>query len=163
MSFQGAAAPSREEPIDPVTKLFRVPWLTWFRDVRQSLDLAPTQVAGGKVQLTGKTAVIATTPIPAGTLAAGLYRVSYFACVTTAAGVSSDFRVTITWTRGAVTKTWTGVLQNGNTTATYESSGPPLIHIDAGTPISYAVAYNSNPAAAMVYEFNLDLSVVSLD
>lgn len=163
MSFQGPAAPARELPIDPSTKLFRVPWLTWFRDLRQSVDSTPSQVTGGKVQLAAQAASIPTTPIPTDALAPGLYRVSYVASVTTPAGVTSDFTVTITWTTGGVTKIWTGALKNGNTTATYEASGPPLIHVDSSTPVSYAVAYNSNPAAAMAYEFNLVLEEVALD
>lgn len=163
MSFTGPAAPSRELPIDPKTKLFRVPWLTWFRDVRTSVDLASTQVVGGKVQLTNQAASVATTPIPTTTLAAGLYRVTYYGQVVTIAGVASSFQVTITWTRHGITQTFTGALKNGNTTATNEPSGPLLIHIDAGTPVSYAIARTSNPAGAMIYDFDLQLEVVSLD
>lgn len=162
MAFSGPAAPSRE-PLTDKAGLCRLPWLTWFRNVRASLDAAPTQVTGGKVQLTAKTATIGTTPVPTSSLVAGLYRLAYYIAVTTAAGVASDFTVTITWTSGTVTKTWTGVLKNGNTTATYEASGPPLMHVDAGTPVSYAVLYNSNPAAAMQFEFNLQLELVSAD
>lgn len=162
MAFTGAPFPSRQPPLGS-DGFFTRPLLIWFRDLRASLDATPSVVPDGTVHLTGKTATIATTPIPTGSLAAGLYRVNYVIRVTTAAGVTSAFTVTITWTRGGVTQTWTGVLKNGNTTTTYESSGPPLIHIDAATPISYAVLYASNPAAAMVYEFDLTLQVVSED
>ena len=163
MAFTGAPTPSREPPIDAQTQLFRDPWLIWFRNLLNSVSAAPTQVPGGKVQLASQSAAIGTTVIPTATLAAGLYRVSYYALVTAAAGVSSSFQVTILWTRNGVVQTWTGVLENGNTTTTFESSGPPLIHIDAGTTISFAVAYASNPAAAMIYEFNLQLDLVSAD
>jgi len=166
MSFQGAPFPSRQAPIDAETQLFTLPLLTWFRNVRQSIDAAPSQVAGGKVQFFGAsalTAAVGTTAIPTGLLAAGLYRVSWYAQVITPAGVSSDFQITISWTRNGVTQTFVGALKNANTTGTNEPSGPVLIHLDASTPVSYAVAYNSNPAAAMAYELSILLESVSED
>lgn len=163
MAFSGPPAPSREIPIDPATQLFRVPWLTWFRDVRTSLNATPSQVPGGKVQLTNQTATIASTPIPTADLAAGLYRVSWYAQVITPAVVSSSFRVTVAWTRNGVAQSVTGTLENGNLTTTFESNGELLIHIDGATPVSFAVAYASNPAAAMVFELNVMLELVSAD
>lgn len=163
MSFQGPSAPSREPLIDKLTGLCSEKWLTWFRNVRQSLDSAPTQVTGGKVQLTGQTATIGTTPVPTASLAAGLYAVRWYGQVTSPAGVASSFQVTVSWTTNGVTQTFVGALKNGNTTATNEPSGPALIHIDPATPVSYAIAYVSNPAAAMVFDFDLWLELVSLD
>jgi hypothetical protein len=157
-----ARIPSQEPALDKFG-LFREKWLTFFRGQQEVLAAAPQTVTGGKVQETGQTAAIGTTPVPTGTLVAGLYRVSWYGQVTTAAGVSSDFQVTVTWTRNGVGQSFTGALTNGNTTATYASEGLPQIHVDAGTPVSYAVAYNSNPAAAMAYELNLVLELVSAD
>lgn len=160
MSNPVARIPAQEPFADK--NLVRVPWLTFFRGQQELLQAIPRQVIA-PVQLTGQTAAIGTTAIPTETLAEGLYRVSWYGQVTTVAGVSSDFQVTITWTRNGVTQTFTGALNNGNVTTTKESSGQLLIHIDAGTPVSYSVAYNSNPAAAMQYELNVSLELVSED
>lgn len=163
MAFAGARFPSDEVPIDPATNKFSWRLLRWFNSLRASVDAAATLVPGGTVQLTGQTATIGTTAIPSGTLAAGLYQVQWYAQVITPAGVASSFQVTISWTRNGVAQSFTGTLKNANTTATNEPDKGLLIHIDAATPVSYAVAYVSNPAAAMVFEFNLALKVVSLD
>lgn len=163
MSFQGARFPSDEPPIDKSTGLFNWRLLRWFNGLRISVDAASTIVPQGVVQLTAQTATIGTTAIPTGDLAAGLYRVEYYAQVLTAAGVSSSFQVTISWTRNGVAQSEVGTLKNANTTATHEADKGLLVHIDGGTPISYAIAYASNPAAAMVYEFSLALTLVSRD
>lgn len=157
-----ARIPSQEQVLDK-SGLCRVPWLTFFRGQQEVLAAAPQQVTGGKVQEPSKTAAIGTTPIPTGQLVKGLYRIGWYGQVLTPAGVSSSFQVTVSWTRNTVVQSITGTLKNGNTTTTYESVGLPQIHVDAGTPVSYAVAYASNPANAMAYEFNLVLELVSAD
>lgn len=163
MSFVGPRFPAEEPPIDPKTGTFSWRLLRWFNGLRSSVDAASTLVPQGVVQRSGETATIGTTAIPTASLAAGLYEVNWYAQVLTAAGVSSSFQVTISWTRNAVGQSFTGTLKNGNTTATNEPDKSLLIHIDAATPVSYAVAYASNPAAAMEYELNVTLRVVSLD
>lgn len=143
--------------------LVRVPFLTWFRDLKAQAQAATQAVPSGIVRLTGQHASIVTTPIPTASLTAGLYRVSWYLQVTTPAGVSSDTTLTLTWTRNGVTQTFTGATVNGNTTATHDSEGQLLIRIDGNSPVSYAVAYNSNPAGAMVFELALALEIVSAD
>lgn len=155
--------PSYQPPIEPTTGLFAQPLLTWFRDLLGAVNATPQTVTGGSISLTGQTAAIGTTPIPTGTLVEGRYSLAWYLQVVTPAGVTSDAQVTVSWTRHGVTQTYVGALKNGNATTTNEPNGPPLIHIDAGTPVSYAVAYNSNPAAAMVYDLDLELALVSAD
>jgi hypothetical protein len=155
--------PAQERHSDAQSGQVRVPWLTYYRDQAAAVASATQIVPDGVVRAEGQTAAIATTAIPTGTLVAGLYRVNWFGVVITAAGVTSSFQVTVTWTNNGVTQTVTGALQNGNLTTTYESAGPALIHLDSGTPVSYAVAYASNPAAAMVYDFYLTLQLVQAD
>lgn len=159
----GAPFPAQQQPIIQETGLFDVPLLRWFNDLRTSVDAAAATVPDGKVQLTNQTASIGTTAFPTASLAAGLYALQWYLQVTTPAGVSSSAQVTVSWTSNANTPTKVGATNNGNTATTYESNGVALIHIDAASPVSYAIAYASNPAGAMVYEFNAVLMLVSAD
>lgn len=159
MAFQGAPFPARTEPIG-ADKLFTLPLLTWFRNIRQALDLTPTQIE--RVTLEAQAASIGTTPIPTDTLAAGLYRVTVSQRITVAAGVSSSLQTTISWTDGGVAQSFSGTALTANTTAT-TGSFTLLMHIDATTPISYATTYASNAAGAMEYRLDLVLEQVSLD
>ena len=163
MSWEGPRFPADEPPIDPKTGTFGWRYLRWFNGLRTSIDAASTLVPQGVVQRSGLTAAIGTTAIPTAALGAGLYEVNWYAQVITPAGVTSSFQVTISWTRNGVGQSFTGTLQNGNTTLTQEGDRSVLIHIDGASPVSYAVAYASNPANAMVYEINVTLRVVSLD
>lgn len=163
MSQAGPRFPSDERPIDEKTGGFSWRYLRWFNDLRASVDLAPSLVPGGVVQLPTQNAAIGTTPIPTAALAEGLYAVAWYGQVITPAGVASSFQVTISWTRNGVGQSFTGTLKNGNTTATNEADQSLFIHIDAATPVSYAVAYASNPAGAMTFELSITLTRVSLD
>ena len=130
-------------------------FLVFMRGIREDLDLAPSGF--NPVSETLGSATIAATSMPTdGDLSAGLYRLQWYCEVVTAAGVSSDFQITIAWTSSAVTKQKVGAVVNGNTTATYESD-TVMMHVDAATPITYALTYNSNPAAGMVFSLYLTL------
>lgn len=146
-------------PGEPISNPDRTPsfkFLVFMRGLLGQVDAAPATFEPVVEQ--ARTSAIGTTAIPTdGDLSAGLYRVSWAAKVVTAAGVSSDFQVTISWTWQGVTQQWVGTLRNGNLTTTYDLSSVPLLYVDAATPITYAVAYNSNPAAAMAFDFFLTL------
>ena len=134
-------------PMCPTT-----PFLIFMRGLTGAIEDAPQTFE--PVIAEAQTAAIGTTAFPTdGDLSAGVYRVSWAAKVVTVAGVSSDFQVTIAWTWKAITQSWVGTLRNGNLTTTYDLSSVPLLYCDAATPITYAVAYTSNPAAAMAYDF----------
>lgn len=158
-----ARIPSQEPVTDRQSGVMSWRWLTYLRDLQGSVNAATQVLPDGVVVKETQTAAIGTTAVPTASLVAGLYRVTWFGVVITPAGVSSDFQVTVTWTNNSVTQTKTGTLQNGNATTTYDSDGLDLIHLDAGSPVSYAVAYNSNPANAMVFNFYLALQLVKAD
>ncbi len=144
------------EPMTDRQGLPTQPFLIFMRGVGQDIDAAPRTFE--PVVVEARTSAITTTSIPTdGDLSKGIYRVSWAAKVVTVAGVSSDFTVTISWTWKAVTQQWVGTTRNGNLTTTYDLSSVPLLYVDAATPITYAVAYNSNPAATMAYDFFLTL------
>lgn len=158
MAFQRPALNARE----PIVELRATPeqpagtpsksFLTFMRGMGQDIDAAPLILE--PVVAEAQTAAITTTAFPSdGDLSAGIYRVSWAAKVVTAAGVSSDFQVTISWTWKTVSQQWVGTLRNGNLTTTYDLASVPLLYVDAATPISYAVSYNSNPANAMAFDF----------
>lgn len=130
------------------------PFLIYMRGLRDAVAAAPTGFEPVSVQAS---AAVATTAIPTdGDLSEGLYRVTWIGEVLTAAGVSSDFTVTISWTSNGVTHQRVGTVTNGNTTATYDSA-TVFLRADAATPITFSVAYNSNPANAMVFRLSLTL------
>lgn len=121
-------------------------WATFFAQVYRELR-------SWTLALTAQTAALATTTLLMPQLPstpAGLFRVSYYARVTTAAGTSSSLQVTIGWTDGGVACTRTFTAITGNTTATTDAQGI-LVSADNASSITIATAYASNPAAAMVY------------
>lgn len=160
MAFQRPSL-NVQQPIVDRSGLPTQPFLIFMRGVREDLDAAPTGFT--PVALTGQTASIGTTSIPTdGDLSAGLYRLSWYVQVITPAGVTSDFQVTIAWTFNGITQSKIGTLTAGNTTATKESNSVPLMSVDAATPITYALVYNSNPAAAMVFDLYITLERMAL-
>lgn len=128
-----------------------------------------TEVAA--VDLTGQNAAITTTTLFA-VVAAGQYRVSWDAKVTTAAGVSSTLgALTIVYTDvDAVVQTITaGALiaagtvattSTGNSTTTVLLGIPLTLNCAASSNITYAFAYASSAANAMNY--NLHIKVEAL-
>ena len=123
--------------------------LLWLVDQGGILTSAPRKLGAG-VDLEAHAATIATTPIYSNAIPAGLYRVSYYIQVTRAAGVSSDFTFSLTWTNFGVAQSFTGSTKNGNTTTTYEQ-GTIVFRADENTPVSYSVVYNSVGAPTMQY------------
>lgn len=147
------------EPLVESDRRINWRWLKSLSSLRQTVDEAP-QRQMTPVELTGQSAAIGLTPLPAGTITSGYYRLSTFLRVTTAAGVSSAVQVTIFFTSGGVACSYTLSNLNTNTTTT-PVSDTRLIKADGGTPISYSVTYASNPAAAMVYELTVCLEKVN--
>lgn len=146
----------------PKTGLISDPWAIYFRDQDASIANAPANVPGGRVTLSGQGAAIGATPIPTGALVAGLYRLTWYLRVTTPAGTSSSLTVAIGWIDGAVSCGFSGPAVTGNTTATVQSQ-TFMMHVDPATPVSYAVAYASVPAAAMQYALYFVLELVQVD
>jgi hypothetical protein len=128
------------------TGFFSRAWLNFFDRLWARTAAGPRKLKRVTVVVT---AVVGTTPFALGELAAGLYRVSWNGRVKTPAGATSSFQVTLGYTDGGVAQTFLGDVLNGNTTTTKESQSK-VVRIDVGTAITYALAYASNPAAAMV-------------
>ena len=134
----------------------------WLLEQQQRSQDSPERVA--TVSLTAQSASIGVTAIPSATLTAGTYRVSTFFRVTTAAttgAATSSLLVTITFTSGGITCTFSGTARTGNTTATVDSNVFYLL-IDGSTPISYSTTYASNTAGQMQYLLEIALEAVSV-
>lgn len=159
MAVTGAQFPVREEMVD-AARLVRDPWRIWFRDLQTTQQAQPV-ITTPVVSLSGKSASITLTAFNTGTLATGNYRVSYYATVTTPAGVLSSLIVTVNWTDHGVAQTRSSAAMTGNATTTNQSEIWP-IHIDAASPVSYSTTYASNPGAAMLYNLYLLLETVSV-
>jgi hypothetical protein len=152
-----APHPYRTPIVGVVGKLVDHVWSDWFRAVADAITSTAQKIAF--VEKTSQTAAIASTDIPAPTLTAGLYKISWYARITTAAGVSSSLTPSFTYVDGGVSCTVSGAAMTGNTTATVQS-GTALIRNDNGTAIQYATAYASNPANAMAYRLDVRLERV---
>lgn len=122
--------------------------------IGSSVQVFPTVALAGT-----QNASIGTTPIPLPSLPSGLYRLTYYARITTAAGVSSSLIVTFSWTESGVSLSSSTGAITGNTITTV-SSGTILIAADAATAISYATTYASNPAGVMTYRLNVVVEAI---
>jgi hypothetical protein len=151
-----APAPINDEVVGKEGKL-TLPWLNYLNRLPPTLYAIPSRL--NVVALTAQGASISATSFSPGVLAAGLYRVSYYARCTTAAGVSSGLIVTFGWTDGGVACALASADMTGNTTATTQS-GTSIIRIDAGSAITYATTYASNAAGVMRYALDVVLEKV---
>jgi len=159
MSYQSPPLPTTDPLVDP-QRQFRATraLVDWATALSGDVDTAPARLR--TETLTGQTASIGTTAIPVGSLAAGLYRVSWYARITRAATTSSSLTVTIGWVESGITLVSSGAALTGNTTGTVQS-GSLLLRIDAGTPITYSTTYASSGGVTM--EYRLDLVVEQVD
>jgi hypothetical protein len=135
-------------------------WLRWLSTLTTAVSAAPDRRA--TVALAGQAASLGTTALPVASVSAGLWRVSYFARITTVAGVSSSLTVTMSYTTGSIAQSDSGAAMTGNTTATHQF-GTLVIRVDADTPISYSTTYASNAAGAMRYSLDLACEALALD
>lgn len=146
-----------EDPVVEPSLLGSVPWLEWLSEVSRVLDRSPQRaqqkVYTGTVSLEDQAASVASTTI-ASPLAAGLYRVSYYARITQAATSSSTLDVTIGWGDDDQTQTFAGATINGNTVTTYQNDSF-LIHVTGGGGITYQLDYTSTGATVMQYRFDI--------
>lgn len=146
----GAAGPTTGKP--------SFNFLTRWNALTDRIEQAPYSPFA-PTRLTDQNASIGATPLAQAALPAGLYRVSWYARVTTAAGVSSSLTVTIGWTEGSVALSLSGAALTGNLVTSVQS-GMVFLLIDDGSPITYATTYASNAAGAMKYTLVLNLERV---
>lgn len=148
---------------EPMVDLKRRPsktFIDWVTQLVADVDSAPSALK--VVTATTQNASIGTTPIPTGTLSTGLYRVTWYARITTPATTgagTSSLTVTLGWT-DTVSCTYSGSAMTGNTTGTVQSQ-TQVVNIDAASPITYATTYASDTAGQMVYTLSLVLEQVS--
>lgn len=159
MALTAAQFPVREPVVDKAG-IVSDTWRIWFRNLLVTQQNQPV-ITMPSLSLTGKSASLTITALNTGTLAAGLYRFSYYATVATPAGVSSSLTVTASWTDHGVAQTRSSAAMTGNATTTNQSEIWP-IHIDASSPVSYSTTYASNLAAVMIYNLYLTLETVSV-
>lgn len=128
-------------------------WSHYFVDLQDLASRAAAQVTS-PIQQTGIIATVPTTSIAPGQTAAGLYRITYYMRCTVPAGVSSSLQVTFSWTDHGQAVSASGVAMTGNTVTTFQS-GTLMVYNDAAIPLSYALAYASNPAGVAEFSFYL--------
>ena len=133
------------------------PWIEYFNEITKTLDVQPRVLA--TVALTAQDASITATDMTDGTLSAGVYRVQYYARITRAATTSSSLTVSLSWTDGGVSPTFTGVAITGNTTLSFESR-TQFIRIQANSPITFATTYASVGATSMQYSLYIKLEEI---
>jgi hypothetical protein len=128
-----------------------IPWYLWLSEFQTRVESSAEGL--DSVNLTNQSASISATPIVV-TETEGLFRVSWYLRITTAATTNSSATVTIGWTETGVSLTESGPAETGNTT-TSSQSGTFLIRSDAAAAITYAVAYSSTGATAMRYRLDV--------
>ncbi len=151
-----AALPMFDAIVDPKTGMVSPTWSAWLARLPDTLYSIPSRL--NALSLTNQTASLAATDFSGGSRLAGLYRLSYYARITTAASVASSLTVTLGWTDGGVACSQAGAAMTGNTTATAQS-GTVLVHLDTGTAITYATTY-STTGTTMAYALAVSLEKV---
>jgi hypothetical protein len=143
-----APFPLRTSVMHEENRLLTSPWISWLTDLVQKVDKDATVVSS--VTATAKSASISATTFPRDILAAGLYRIGYFARITTAATTSSSLIVTMAGVNGGVACSVSGAAITGNTVSTVQS-GNVYLEIDDSTNLTYATTHVSSGATTMVY------------
>ncbi len=145
-------------PVDTPGGVFNWQWLRWLGGLSTQIASNPSRVT--TVASGPSSASIPTTAIGAAPLAAGLYRITGYLRVTTAALTTSSVAVALGWSDGGVTCAGPLIAAvTGNTTAS-TGTGTATVRIDASTPITYNTVYASNGAGEMVYALDLVLEAM---
>lgn len=131
-------------------------WLQW---LRQLVTLINGRAQVGSVTLPDQTASVASTPIATPVLSQGLYRVSWYARITRAAGTSSSLTVTVRWKDGDVACSFTGPAMTGNGVTDTQSESV-LVSADqsvSGDPstLDYQATYVSVGSPTMKYSLQV--------
>lgn len=153
-------APITDVSVDPATGqprsngLVSSGWLNWFSGLVAQLDTTGQRLRA--IALPDQSAAIANTPIPVGSLAGGLYRLTWFARITTPGTVSSSFELFVDFTDGGIACEVRGGALATNTIDSVKS-GVLVVRSDPGSPISYSTAYSTSGATPMEYSLSLSL------
>jgi hypothetical protein len=150
--------PARDAMIDR-EGIVRRTWQVWFRNLTNTVNDAPSRIQ--TVSLVSQSASIGATSIPSTTLTAGLYRVTWYLRISTAAATSSSVTVTVGWTDDTVTMSLSGAAVTGNTTTTSQTQ-TSLLAVDNASPVTYATVYSSVGSPVMQYALDITLESVSV-
>jgi hypothetical protein len=142
---------------DPQEGRISPAWVDYFTVGFGQVTLGPTRL--NSTQQSGLAGSLPPTDLSGGVLGAGLYRLTYYAAITQAAGVSSSLTVTLAWTDRGIAKAVSGAAITGNTTNTTQSN-MQLLRIDAATPVSISTTYASVGAPVMEYGIDAVLEAV---
>lgn len=137
------SVPDRAPVVDKSGHLTRS-WWDWFALFRLTLQSYPTR--NNTISRTGLQASISATDLSIGSLAAGLYRVSYYAEIT-AASLGGGVTVAITWTSAGTGQTYTATQLSGTTLG--HQTHDLYIHVDAATAVQYAATRASTPTYSL--------------
>jgi len=147
----------RYEQKDPLEGHLTNSWIEWFTRLNLQVNSNPTRL--NQVNLTAQSATIAATDFSGGSLNQGLYRLSYYTRITTAAGTSSSLTITLSWTESGVAMSSAGAAITGNTITTFQS-GTILVFVDSAAPVRYSTTYVSVGAPSMVYRASFVIEAV---
>ena len=142
---------------DPKEGTITRAWAEWLTN--QSQIQASTARRLFDVELQDQTGNIPATDVSNGTLAAGLYRVSYYATIVRSATSSSSLTVTLDFTDRSVSKSISGAAITSNLTSAAQS-GSFLIRIEKNSPVRYSTTYASVGATTMAFDLCVTLEFV---
>jgi hypothetical protein len=134
-------------------------WIEYLTDQSQRIDVSAQRVAA--VTALSQSASIGATALPIGSVTEGLYRLTYYARITTAATTSSSLTISFDWTDEGVSMSTSGAAITGNTTTTFQT-GTLEIYSDSAAPIRYSTTYSSTGAVAMIYKLYITTEAVSV-
>lgn len=132
-------------------------WSTWFRGLRAAVDSAQISIPVAPVA-TG-TGSLPVTAIDGGVLTAGLFAVSWYLEILTAAAGRS-LQVTIAWVSLGVPRSYVGAILDGSVSTNSQPNEHLTIYSDAASPITYSINYVG--AVGMTYNFRPVLQSVTL-
>lgn len=156
MATQQAPIFPFQEPIAATGTLLVTPrWRRWLLNLREAVDLTPTSIPVAPVL--NAAGALPVTDMSSGALNAGIYSVSWYLSIVTTEPASS-VQVTIAWVDLTVPKSYQAPIVDGSIANMVQVNQKITFYADAGTPITYAVAY---VGATMVYSFRPVLQSVS--
>lgn len=143
MSFSLSPPPDfllerEQKPPHTVTEVITVVFRQWLLSLTTRIQASPN--VQNTVALTAQAAAIGSTAVSVGTVAAGVYRLTFYARITTPASVSSSLTVNFGWTDGGVSCSKASVAITGNTTTTVGSESF-LMRADQATALNYSTTY----------------------
>lgn len=128
-------------------------WIDYFTANAAAIDAAPSRQ--NSITLTDQSASIAATDMSGGSLAAGLYLITWYVRISQASGGTSSLTVAFDWADRSTTITTSGAAVTGNAVNTFSSGsfGTVMIRVDANSPVRYATTYASTGVPVMKYDF----------